>query len=384
MSARVLISGAGIAGPALAYWLHRFGQQPTLVECAPQPRKGGQAVDVRGIAIDVLAEMGLREAAYERRTHMRGVSVLDHDGKEVWRSEERSFSGGRFDSGDIEIHRDDLVRLLVDCTRDVAEYIWADSVTSVHQSTDGVNVRFERKAARTCDILVAADGLHSHVRRLVFGGESGYVKPFGIGFATFGCPNMLDLRDWQVSHREPTSGYLIFPNRDNSQLRVNLGFGLESADSWRGSIDDQKTLVARAFADYKWEMPRLLEAMWRSDDFYFGDIGQVKMAEWAVGRTVLLGDAGYCPSPMSGQGTSLALVGAFVLAREIARTPEESSAAFRRYQERMRPYVELNQALADPTREGPVPDDMMDRAKRGIVLDDLNDAPGEVARNWAR
>lgn len=124
--------------------------------------------------------------------------------------------------------------------------------------------------------------------------------------------------------------------------------------------------------------------MWRSDDFYFGDIGQVKMTEWAAGRTVLLGDAGYCPSPMSGQGTSLALVGAFVLAREIARTPDESSRAFRRYQERMRPYVELNQALADPTREGPVPDDVMDRAKRGIVLDDLTTTPGEAARNWAR
>ena len=91
---------------------------------------------MRGVAIDVLAEMGLREAAYERRTHMRGVSVLDDGGKEIWRSEERSFSGGRFDSGDIEIHRDDLVRLLVDSTRDVTEYIWADSVTSVHQSAD--------------------------------------------------------------------------------------------------------------------------------------------------------------------------------------------------------------------------------------------------------
>jgi 2-polyprenyl-6-methoxyphenol hydroxylase-like FAD-dependent oxidoreductase len=304
---------------------------------------------------------------------MRGVSVLDGGGNEVWRSEERSFSGGRFDSGDIEIYRDDLVRLLIDSTRGNAEYLWADSITSIDQSATGVKVCFERGGTRAYEILVAADGLHSHVRGLVFGEESAYMKPFGIGFATFGCPNILGLRDWQVSHRDPTSGYLIFPTLDNSQLRVNLGFALENSDSWRGSPDHQKVLVARAFAGYGWEMPRLLDAMWRSTEFYFGDVAQVKMTEWAIGRTVLLGDAGYCPSPMSGQGTSLALVGAFVLAREMARTPDEPSGAFQRYESRMRPYVELNQALADPSREGPVPDDMMERAKRGIVLDDLKE-----------
>lgn len=374
VSLRVLISGAGIAGTAIAYWLDRFGFKPTVVERAATPRLGGQAVDVRGIAMDVLTHMGLREAAFDRRTHMRGVSVLDEEGHEVWRSEERSFSGGRFDSGDIEIFRDDLISLLIDSTRNSAEYVWADSVLSVEQSSNIVSVGFERQKSRDFDVLVAADGMHSNVRGLVFGDEANHVKPFGIGFATFGCPNILKLEDWQLSHRQATSGYLIFPNRDNSQLRVNLGFALRDTNSWRDSVDAQKALVAHAFANYRWQMPQLLAAMWQTADFYFGDIGQVKMPQWADGRVAVLGDAGYCPSPMSGQGTSLALVGAFVLAKELSHSPNDVPSAFQRYRLRMLPYVTLNQALADPYREGPVPDEVMDKAKFGIALDDLTDS----------
>ena len=375
MNGRVLISGAGVAGPALGWWLHRLGFAPTLVERAAAPRTGGQAIDVRGVALDVLEHMGLRDRAHALRTHMRGASVVDVDGKETWRTQERSFSGGRFDGGDIELFRDDLVRLLCEATEGTAEYLWNDSITAVEQSEAAVRVTFERQRPREFDLLVAADGLHSNVRRLVFGEEEPFVQPFGIGLAIFSTPNLFHLGDWQVSYRDETSGYLIYPNRDNSELRVNLGFGLGSQAAWRLSVEDQKTLVAERCRHLRGEIPRLIQAMWGAQDFYLGDMALVKMSGWSRGRVVLLGDAGYCPSPFSGQGTSLALVGSYVLARELQRTPAEPVRAFERYESRMRPYVELNQALADPSRTDPTPDEVMERAKNGIVLDDLRETP---------
>jgi 2-polyprenyl-6-methoxyphenol hydroxylase-like FAD-dependent oxidoreductase len=370
MIARILVSGAGVAGPALAYWLQRYGFQVTLVERAATLRPGGHAIDVRGVAVEVLRNMGLYHASCARRTHMRGASVLDADGNEVSRSEERSFSGGRFDSGDIELFRDDLVRLMFEATEGASEFLWNDSITAVEQSAHAVRVSFERGGSREFDLLVGADGLHSNVRRLVFGDDAAHLKSFGIGLAIFSIPNLLQLRDWQVSYRDAESGYVIYPNLDNSQLRVNLGFALQSPDAWRGDGSTQKALVAERCVHLRWQVPRLLEAMWESADFYFGDIGQVKMPRWSSGRVALLGDAAYCPSPFSGQGTSLALVGAQVLARELQRTSGDFHSALGRYESRMRPYVELNQALVNLDRAGPVPDDIMDAAKNGITLDD--------------
>jgi 2-polyprenyl-6-methoxyphenol hydroxylase-like FAD-dependent oxidoreductase len=377
VSGRVLISGVGIAGPALAFWLHRYGFEPTLVEQAPAPRTGGQAVDVRGVAIDVLRQMDLYGRADALRTHMQGGSVMDSEGREIWRSEERSFSAGRLDSGDIELFRDDLVKLLCDATQGVAEYLWGNSIARVVQSQAGVHVELDRGSARDFDLLIAADGLHSNVRRLVFGEEAPFVRSLGVGLAIFTTPNLLNPHDWQISHRDEASGYLIYPNRDNTQLRVNLGFGLET-EAWRSAVLAQKELVAQRCAHLRWEIPRLIEAMWNAPEFYFGDVAQVKMDAWSRGRVALLGDAAFCPSPFSGQGTSLALVGAFVLARELSGTPRDAAGAFLRYESRMRPFVELNQALADPNRAGPIPDDTMDRAKRGIVLADLVDGLGPM------
>ena len=327
-------------------------------------------IDVRGVAVEVLKNMGLYQASCARRTHMRGGSVLDADGNEVWRSEERSFSGGRFDSGDIELFRDDLFRLLYEATQSASDYLWNDSITAVEQSAHAVRVRFEREQPRDFDLLVGADGLHSNVRRLVFGDEAAHVQSFGIGIAIFSTPNLLQLRDWQFSHRDTASGYVLYPNLDNSELRVNLGFALLSPYEWRGAVSTQKALVAERCAHMRWQIPRLLEAMRKSTDFYFGDIAQVKLPGWSNGRVVLLGDAAYCPSPFSGQGTSLALMGAYVLARELQRTPADVCAAFQRYESRMRPYVELNQALVDLDRTGPIPDDIMNTAKNGIAFDE--------------
>ena len=212
----VLISGAGVAGPALAYWLHRHGLVPTVVERAPSLRAGGHAVDVRGVALEVIERMGLTEPLRRARTQMRGMSMLDPDGTEVMRSTEMALSSGRFDSDDVEVLREDLAGLLHDVTRPPTRYLFGDSVSTLEQDRDGVRVAFEHAAPETFDLVVGADGLHSTVRRLAFGPEQPYLHHLGAFVGVFTAPNFLDLDRWQVWLRAEGVGYGIYSARDNT------------------------------------------------------------------------------------------------------------------------------------------------------------------------
>jgi 2-polyprenyl-6-methoxyphenol hydroxylase-like FAD-dependent oxidoreductase len=363
----VLISGASVAGPALAYWLQRQGWRTTIVERCPHLRPGGQAVDIRGAALEVVDRMGLLQKVRDLRTRLKGMSVLDKDGSEIHRSEERTLSGGRFDSGDVEIFRDDLVGLLYELTRDTA-YQFDDSIVELQQRRDAVDVRFQSGRTGSFDLVIGADGLRSSVRRLIFGEDEFFVRPLGSAVAIFSVDNFLELKDWQLAFRDETSGFLIFPSRDNQTLRVFLGFE-GRADDERLSIAEQKSLVADRCKGMGWKVPALLEAMQNASDFYLSAISQVHMPAWWKGRVALIGDAGYCPSPMTGQGTSLALVGAYVLAQELERADNDHIAAFTAYETRMRPFVKLNQALATDNPNENVSDEALERAKNGIVLD---------------
>ncbi|GAA3020513.1 FAD-dependent monooxygenase [Streptosporangium longisporum] len=366
----VLISGACVAGPALAYWLHRGGFTPTVVERAPAPRTGGQAVDIRGVALEVAERMGIGARVREARTRMRGMSVLDRDGNELFRSTEATFSSGRLDGDDVELLREDLTLLLHERTRHDVEYVFDDSVTSLQEDEDGVRVTFERGPARTFDLVVGADGLHSNVRRLAFGAEERFLHHLGTYLAIYGTDNFLGLEDWQIWFREGDAGCGLYPVRGNTELRITLGFGAEPFAIDHRDAEGLRRLVAERFEGLGWEVPAMIERMWPASDFYFDAMAQVRMERWSAGRVVLLGDAGYCASPLSGQGTSLALVGAYVLAAELGSAAGDHRAAFARYEERMRPFVELNQALALENPGGPAAEESIDRAKNAITLDD--------------
>jgi 2-polyprenyl-6-methoxyphenol hydroxylase-like FAD-dependent oxidoreductase len=370
---KVLISGASIAGPTLAYWLGKGGFDVTVVERAPAPRAGGQAIDIRGPALAVMREMGLLDQARAMRTHLKGMSMVDIDGKELSRTKERTLSAGRLNSGDIEILRDDLAGLLLQASQPGAAYAYGDTIASLTQDDSGVAVAFEKRAPERFDLVIGADGLHSNTRHLVFGEEAPLTRPLGVALAIFTTPNLLDLRDWQLAFRDATSGYVIYPARDNRELRVNLGFGLAQGDDPRGDVAAQKELVARRCAHLRGDIPRLVEAMRPARDFYFGALAQVRMESWSQGRVTLAGDAAYCPTPFTGQGTSLALIGAFVLARELTLTPGDHAAAFARCEARMRPFVRKNQDMVSLERREPIPDAVFDEAKNAIVLDDLLD-----------
>jgi 2-polyprenyl-6-methoxyphenol hydroxylase-like FAD-dependent oxidoreductase len=363
----VLVSGAGIAGTAAAYWLHRRGWTPTVVERAPGLRVGGQAVDVRGAALTVVERMGLLDPLRRARTRMRGMSVVDQDGTEVMRSTEVALSSGRLDSPDVEVLREDLVGMLHERTRYDVGHVFGDTITALEPGPDGVRVRFEQADPATFDLVVGADGLHSAVRRLAFGPEQDFVHHLGTYLGVFTAPNFLDLDRWQVWLHGEGIGYAVYSARDNAEIRVTLGFESAPLEYDRRDPDAGRALLAARLAGVGWETPRLLEAMWQAEDFYFDAMAQVRMDAWSAGPVALLGDAGYCPSPLTGQGSSLALVGAYVLADSLA--DGDLTAGLARYERRMRGFVALNQALITEVPGSPGAEEAAERAKNAIDLD---------------
>ncbi|MFF8288375.1 FAD-dependent monooxygenase [Streptomyces sp. NPDC016309] len=363
----VLISGAGIAGSALAHLLHRRGFAVTVVERALEPRAGGQAIDVRGVALEVVDRIGVLERARELRTRTRGMSVLDAEGTEIDRSTEYALSSGRLDNDDIEVLRDDLARLLHEraCEDGGVEYVFGDGLTALTEDAHGVAADFTHGPSRRFDLVVGADGLHSTVRRLAFGPEEDFTRHLGSYLSVFGADNFLGLDHWQVWMRDGDAGFGIMPVRNNRELRI--AFGFESPPLPRDT--DLASLVTDRLAAVRWEGDRLAKAAREAPDFYCDAMAQIHMDRWSRGRTVLLGDAGYCPSPLSGQGTSLALVGAHVLADELARSAGDHRAAFAAYESRMRPFVTVNQALATENPGGPASEESLERAKNSITLD---------------
>ncbi|WP_424186447.1 FAD-dependent monooxygenase [Actinokineospora sp. G85] len=363
----VLISGASVAGPALAYWLHHHDFAVTIVERAPAPRPGGQAIDVRGVALEVLERTGVLDQARAARTRMRGMSMVDGQGVELWRSTEMALSSGKLDSDDIELLRDDLTRLLYAQTRDSTEYVFNDSITALDETSKGVRVAFERGEPRTFDLVIGADGLHSTVRRLAFGPEERFLRHLGTHLGVFSAKNFLDLDNWQVWFRDETTGGAIYPVRDNTELRVTLGFEAEPLDYDHRDVAQQKRIMTDRFAGSGWEIPRLIDAMNAAPDFYFDSMAQIHLDTWTTDRIALTGDAAYCASPLSGQGTSLALAGAYVLADELSKNNDDALA---RYEERLRPFVHLNQALATENPGMPPAEESLERAKNALTLDE--------------
>ncbi|QHC23638.1 FAD-dependent oxidoreductase [Streptomyces sp. GS7] len=351
----VLISGAGIAGTALAYWLERYGFRVTVVERAPEPRAGGQAVDVRGSALHVVERMGLLQDVQARKTGLRGMSQVDADGRELRRTTERTLSGGPVDSPDVEILRDELCTLLRRAAGPGVEYLFGDSMRSLVQHEDGVQVHFTSGAERSFDLVVGADGLHSATRRLVFGPESDYLHPIGTYIAAWSAPNHLGLDRWEVFHGpcgDGVWGCMAMTVRDNAELRVFVGFHSDEPTERLLPRDttEQKRLIAERCAGLRWEVPRFLKAMWETDAFHYDVVAQIRMDHWSRGRVALLGDAGYCPSPLTGQGTSVALTAAYVLAGELHAADGDHRAAYPAYEERLRDHVAANQALLDAGR----------------------------------
>ncbi|MCQ4045563.1 FAD-dependent monooxygenase [Streptantibioticus rubrisoli] len=368
----VLISGASVGGPALAYFLNRYGFNVTVVERAPHLRPGGQAIDVRAAALDVVEQMGVLDEMRRLRTDIRGMSIVDASGKELYRTTEHTFTGGVIANSDVEILRDDLCSLIYEAGGDGIEYLFDDSITSITQDEHTTRVTFENRAPRDFDIVVGADGLHSNVRRLVFGPESQFIHHLGGSYmGVFTAPNFLDLDHWQVYHQNEGAGGIIMSVRDDTELRVYAGFFAEEPlDYDYRDLAAQKRIIADRLANAGWEFPNALKYMWDAPDFHFDSASQIRMDSWSRGSVVLLGDAGYCGSPLSGQGTSMALIGAYVLAGELKAAGGDHVAAFAAYEKELRGFIERNQDIALANVE--------ERSARAEALADRSEA--EIAQ----
>ncbi|HEY1892359.1 MAG TPA: FAD-dependent monooxygenase [Steroidobacteraceae bacterium] len=341
MTKRVLISGASIAGPALAFWLSRYGFEVTVVERSPGLRPGGYAVDFRGSTMKVLERMELVPAIKQHETRTSSIVMVDEQDKVVARLPDG------FTSGDLEILRGDLAKVLYETTRASADYLFDDSIHALAQSADAVEVVFASGKMETFDWVVGADGLHSNVRALAFGEESKFVRHMGYYISIFSVPDFMNLGDAGRYYVELGKRVGCFGTKNDGNAKASFYFASQRIDYDRRDVASQKKLLRETYAGVGWKTPQILQMLDAAPDFYFDSLSQVKMDRWSSGRVVLLGDSASCPSPMAGMGTSIAIIGAYVLAGELKLTPDDHSAAFARYEATMREFVAQAQQLAE-------------------------------------
>lgn len=326
----VLISGAGIAGCTLAYWLARYGHFVTVVERSGAVRSSGAPVDVRGGAVQVVEQMNIAPRLREARCRVTGLILLDHAGNTSARVDLEGLWQS-IDKGHIELPRGDLAKILYEATRDSAEFIFGDSIASLadHDGA-GVEVAFEHSGPRRFDLVIGADGLHSNVRRLAFGSESSFVRHAGLYVATLPLSRSIDPGYDLLMLNTPGRCVAIHPSRE-IPLGVLVFWNPENRGIDYSDSEQHKRIVRAAFTGIGWKVPEVLDAVDMSRDLFFDAVSRADVANWARGRVALLGDAASCVS-LFGDGTSLAICGAYALANALAEHPTDHHEAFRQYQ----------------------------------------------------
>jgi len=332
----ILIVGAGIAGPVLAHFLHRFGMKSVVVERTPQLRTVGQTVDLRFAAIEVARRMGLEEKIRERCTKECGVAFVDKLGRTQVAFHVDTFGGQGFVS-EIEILRGELANILYEHTSHHTEYIFDDYPVSMNENNDHVQVVLNSGNTRNFDLVIGADGMHSTTRRLIFGDDS-FIHYLGMYIAYFTIPYEDSDSNWARFYRTSGGRSILIRPDNQGTTRAYLAFYSKERGYEKLDKNKQKELLHKVFENVGFEASRVLNGLNNADDFYFEDIGQIKMNQWSKGRVALIGDAAHCASPLSGMGTSLAFIGPYFLAGELSRHRDHTEA-FKQYELLTRPYV---------------------------------------------
>ncbi|HEU4577265.1 MAG TPA: FAD-dependent monooxygenase [Polyangiaceae bacterium] len=353
---RILISGASIAGPVLAYWLQRYGFQPTLVERAPGARKtGGHAVDLFSPSLEIVDRMGLLPLVQSRSTGTDHMTLLREGPPPVEVNLARVMAA--FSDRHLEILRDELSELLHGALGGRVETRFGDSIRALRQDESGVDVDFEHGPSRRFELVIGADGLHSAVRRLVFGPESDFSHYLGAYLAVLTLPNHLQLSNRVMLYSSVRRVVGLYSARNLPDARAVFFWRSERPlPIHHRDVAAQKQCVRDAFAGLGWELPRLLAELESDAPFYFDSITQLRMDSWSHGRVTLAGDAGYCPGPAVGGSTTLAVVGAYVLAGELAVARGDHALAFPAYEAALGDYVQASRAFALQMARQLIPD----------------------------
>jgi 2-polyprenyl-6-methoxyphenol hydroxylase-like FAD-dependent oxidoreductase len=347
---RVLISGASVAGPTAAYWLCRQGFAVTVVERMPlaRVRSSGHAVDLFGPAMDVAEWTGVLPAVTEARTRTDVVSFQRPDGRAVDITMRDLVAGisGRH----VEIMRGELAAILYEATRADARYLFEDSIRTIVQDPDGVTVTFENAPADRFDLVIGADGLHSTVRRLVFGPEDKFRRFLGGYLAGAAMPNELGLEGRMVVWNAPGRLAAIYPVQGTTTSWAGFLFRRSNELALHHhDVEGQKQVLHQVYGADGWHVPRMLAAMDAAEDFYFDSISQIVMDRFTTGRVALVGDAGYSPGPAVGGGTSIAMIGAYVLAQELGRAGANYQSGLRVYEDRIGPLATRARSIGPST-----------------------------------
>ena len=338
---KVLIVGAGIAGPTLAFWLNKLHHDVTIVEHAPALRTGGYLLDFWGAGFDVAERMGIVPQLRTRGYVFTEARAIDRNGRTIgsFNPEAVIESNKRY----LSIPRTDLAQVVYDSIDGAVELVLGDTVRELADDGDRVHVTFEKGSARDFDLVIGADGLHSRVRELTFGPDELFEKYLGMVVAAFEVERYPE-RDELVAMMYAEVGFqaVRLSFREDATL---LLFSLRHDGEVPAQRPAQEGLLREKLEGSGWEVPEMLAAMSRAENFYFDSVSQITMQSWSTGRVALVGDAGACPSFLAGQGTALAMVEAYTLAAELART-DDHTEAFTRYHERLAPLIRSKQDAA--------------------------------------
>jgi 2-polyprenyl-6-methoxyphenol hydroxylase-like FAD-dependent oxidoreductase len=344
---KILVSGGGIAGNALAFWLVRLGHDVTIVERFPSLRATGLQIDLRRDGISVLKKMGLEAAFKAKSPPEQGLGIVNGSGKRIaYFPANRSGKGLQSFTTDYEIMRGDFCRLMHDSTKDRAKYLFGTTITELVNNEKSVKVTFANGTVDTFDLVVGADGVGSRTRALI--GMDGFHPCKGQFAAYMTLPSPIaDGETYDATmYMAPSRGVMV-RRHSPDYLQIYLFCTTDEPDiakSKRGS-PEEKASFRKVMRGAGWRTDEFLNRFDDMPDFYCERLGLVKLESWSSGRVVLLGDAAYCPSANTGMGTTSAIVGAYVLAGEISKCGEHDlPAALKEYERKVRPFMEQVQA----------------------------------------
>jgi 2-polyprenyl-6-methoxyphenol hydroxylase-like FAD-dependent oxidoreductase len=341
----ILISGAGIAGTTLAFWLKRFGFNPAIIEIAPKLREGGYAIDFMGAGYDVAEKMGIVTELKKVDINFSKLSFVDKNNKEKGTmnyQKIKKFLNGRA----FTLLRSDLAKVIYNSLGKDIEVIFGDTINNIEQDDDKVVVTFRSGTKRNFDLLIGADGLHSNVRNLVFGKETQFEKYYGYYTSSYTINHFSVGNNAFSMYNVPYKQVAVYSNNENKTTTFFIFTSPEKLSSPHSGTEKQKQILKAEFENIGWKCRQLLSEVDSATDFYFDSISQIKMEKWAMGRISLVGDACYCPSLLSGKGSTLAMVGAYVLAGELKEANGNYEAAFEQYQILFKPFMDKKQQAA--------------------------------------